>query len=222
MKKRNKKRVAHISGIIAVLFIAPLIVFAAVYYSGKRTNRFAPGSVDIAVNEGSVTSEMVENDSFEWAKKPEDPPDDNASNDVYYSEKAVKIKDTRKYPGEMLRVVLIPMWYQGDYVCTVFDFGEGPTRSNDNTDSFIYTDGEKVITLNMKSGWNENGWSYHSADGCFYYNGDLDGSDLTSQLLDSVELNAQAYELTENYVFRLDVLADAIQISDSAAESRGW
>ena len=61
MKKNNKKQIASISSIIIVLFIAPLIVFAAIYFSSNRKNSFAPGSVDIAVNEGSGSSMKVKN-----------------------------------------------------------------------------------------------------------------------------------------------------------------
>ena len=52
MKKKNKKRISGINSvIIAALFIAPLVVFAAIYFSNERKNSFVPGSVDIAVNE---------------------------------------------------------------------------------------------------------------------------------------------------------------------------
>jgi hypothetical protein len=212
MDKQNKKHVAGMGGIIAVLFIAPLIVFAVVYNSSERKNSFAPGSVDIKVNEGNGDSDEGEKltKDYSWQQ----------SDDKYIADKDVKIKDTRKYPGEMLRVMFVPMWYDSeDNVCAVFNFGNQPIR---NGDAFTYTDGEKTIKLNMNSDWKKNGWEYQPNDGCFYYTGTLDNSELTAQLLDSVELNANAYALTENYVFRLDVLADAIQTSGNAAETRGW
>ena len=228
MDKQNKKHVAGMGGIIAALFIAPLIVFAVVYNSSERKNSFAPGSVDIAVNEGNDSSdegEELEKDDYIWVK----------SGEIYTADKDVKIKDTRKNHGEVLRVCFIPMWYdkddngEPDNVCDVFNFGSQPTQ-NDN--AFTYTDGDKTITLKMASemasAWEQSGWSYSDpaadppGDGCFYYSGTLDSSKLTAQLLDSVELNANAYALTENYVFRLDVLADAIQTSGNAAETRGW
>lgn len=216
MKKLNKKRVAGVVGIIAALFMAPLIVFAAVYFSSERKNSFAPGSVDIAVNEGNSTDdegkEVVK--EYTW---------DGIN---YTVDKDVKIKDNRKYPGERLRVCFIPMWYDSEgNVCDAFDFGTQPVQSGN---SFTYTDGSKTITLKMISGWEQNGWSYSdpnadpSGDGCFYYTGTLDNSKLTAQLLDSVELNSDAYALTEDYVFRLDVLADAIQSSGDAATTRQW
>ena len=228
MKKSNKKRIAGICGGITALFIAPLIVFAAIYYSSERKNSFAPGSVDIEVNEGNDSSdegEELEKDDYIWVK----------SGEIYTADKDVKIKDTRKNPGEVLRVCFIPMWYdkddngEPDNVCDVFNFGSQPTQ-NDN--AFTYTDGDKTITLKMASEMasarEQSGWSYSDpaadppGDGCFYYNGPLESGNLTAQLLDSVELNEKAYELTENYVFRLDVLADAIQSSGDAYATREW
>lgn len=227
MKKNNKKKISGISGIIAALFIAPLIVFAAIYFSNERKNSFAPGSVDIAVNEGNAGSnegEELEKD-YTWVK----------SGEIYTADKDVKIKDTRKNPGEVLRVCFIPMWYdkddngEPDNVCDVFNFGSQPTQ---NGNAFTYTDGDKTITLKMASEMasarEQSGWSYSDpaadppGDGCFYYNGPLESGNLTAQLLDSVELNEKAYELTENYVFRLDVLADAIQSSGNANAARDW
>lgn len=228
MKKKNKKRISGINSvIIAALFIAPLVVFAAIYFSNERKNSFVPGSVDIAVNEGNGSSdegEELEKD-YTWVQ----------SGENYIADKDVKIKDNRKNNGEVLRVMYIPMWYDMDEnkdatnICSgVFNFNT-ITQSGD---TLIYCDhnsadddnhdNDKIITLKLKSGWNTNGWSYQSADGCFYYNGTLDGSKMTAQLLDSVELNAKAYELTEKYVFRLDVLADAIQSSGNASDDRNW
>jgi hypothetical protein len=106
MKKNNKKKISGISGIIAALFIAPLIVFAAVYFSNERKNSFAPGSVDIAVNEGNAGSDEGEEleKNYTWVK----------SGEIYTADKDVKIKDTRNNPGEVLRVCFVPMWYDKD------------------------------------------------------------------------------------------------------------
>ena len=241
MKKRKKKNIARINGIIAVLFIAPLIVFAAIYFSNQRKNRFLPGSVDIEVNEGNQTSGMIEDDSFIWTKRAETPNDNDESNNIYYTDKPVKIKDIRKFHGEALRVTFISMWYDidenkevTDVYSKVFNFNNITLSGND----LVYRDhdpadgndasNDKVITLKMKSDWNTSDWRYSdpnddpSGDGCFYYTGELDNSQLTAQLLDSVELNSNAYGLTENYMFRLDVLADATQISADAATTREW
>ena len=241
MKKRKKKNIARINGIIAVLFIAPLIVFAAIYFSNQRKNRFLPCIVDIEVNEGNQTSGMIEDDSFIWTKRAETPNDNDESNNIYYTDKPVKIKDIRKFHGEALRVTFIPMWYDIDENKEVTDVYSKVFNFNNITllgNNLVYRDhdpadgndasNDKVITLKMKSDWNTSGWRYSdlnddpSGDGCFYYTGELDNSQLTAQLLDSVELNSNAYGLTENYMFRLDVLADAIQISADAATTREW
>jgi hypothetical protein len=183
--------------------------------------------VNIAVNEGNSSSdegEELEKD-YTWVQ----------SGENYIADKDVIIKDTRKKTGEVLRVTFIPMWYDmnerkepTDVLCNVFNFNT-ITQSGD---TLIYCDhnasdgsnhsNDKIITLNLKSGWDTSGWSYQSNDGCFYYNGTLYSGNLTAQLLDSVELNAKAYELTENYVLKVDVLADAIQSSGNASSERNW
>ncbi|MBQ1519000.1 MAG: hypothetical protein IIZ53_04025 [Ruminococcus sp.] len=210
MKKKNS---AIAGGIIAVLFIAPLIVFAALYYSHSRRNIFTPGSVDIQVNEGGKTSQMLENDDYEWSGQ-------GSPVESYKTNKPIYIKDTRKNPGEMLRVALVPVWLDSeDNICSVFDFSSYAL----NGDSLVYTDEDKTLTLELAPDWEADGWSYKPSDGFFYYTGALDSNKFTSKLLQSVQLNPKAYdELTENYVFRLDVLADAIQTSDNAADERDW
>ena len=217
MKKWDKKHLAGISGIFAVLFIAPLIVFAVVYKSNERKNSFAPGSVDIEVQEISK-NEQKQGKTLETELK---------WDSAYQAEKLVKICDKRNNPGEALRVCFIPMWFDKDAngdpanVCNVFDFStiSQPTASNNK---LVYTDDTKTITLNLNPEWTQNGWHYQAADGYFYYNGDLNPDDLTETLLSSVQLSEDAYALTASYLFRLDVLADAIQTSGNAAETRRW
>ena len=216
MKKRNKKRITSINGIIAILFIAPIVVLAAIYISSERKNRFEPGNVDIQVKEGQDTSDRLEKDDYKWEPK-------NSPVTSYIAEKPMQIKDSRKYPGEKLRVKFVPMWYdsQGN-VCSVFDFQT--SNHTNGTNTLVYSDGaEKTITFNLASDWQTNGWMYSPSDDCFYYSGTLNASKLTAQLLSSVEISPTVYdELTETYTFRLDVLADAIQSSGNAAETRQW
>ncbi|MBR1445322.1 MAG: hypothetical protein IJ583_17520, partial [Firmicutes bacterium] len=153
MKKNNKKKISGISGIIAALFIAPLIVFAAIYYSSERKNSFAPGNVDIAVNEGNDSSdegEELEKD-YTWVK----------SGNNYIADKDVKIKDTRKNSGEVLRVTFIPMWYDmdeqkesTDVLSDVFNFnsisqeGDSLTYCDHNSEDGNDHSNDKSITLN--------------------------------------------------------------------------
>lgn len=233
----KKKKIGIIGGIVVTLFIAPLIVFATVYKSNKPINSFEPEDINIAVHEGdNAEGEELKKDDYEWKK----------INDNSYSvEKLVQIKDTRKNPDEALRVSFIPMWYDksedtnnqeviSDVYSGVFNFNNITFADN----KLIYCDHnpeddddhskDKLITLNMVSDWNEN-WIYsdpnnqdNPGDGCFYYTGDLNNNHLTETLLSSVELNGTAYELTKDYVFQLDVLADAIQAYDNAKDNREW
>ena len=213
MKMKIKRNIIVYS-IIAALFIVPLVVFAVVYTSNVRTNNFAPGSVDIIVHEGAGSDnegETLQKGDYTWKA--------SGSSGAYYSEKSVQIKDIRTNPEEVLRVQFIPMWFEKksgsgtDVYNAVFNFG----NFNLNGDTLVYTDNDKTITLRLASGWNTSGWSYSDpnatppGDGFFYYTGSLDSNKLTPQLLESVGLNDKAYELTKNYDFRLDVLADAVQ-----------
>ena len=214
--KGTKKHGIIIGSIIAALFIAPLVVLAIIYTSSVRRNSFQEGSVDIEVHEENGTgpneeSEMLSKE-YQWT----------ANGSDFIANKDVKIKDTRKNPGEKLRVSLIPMWLDNeDNVCGVFDFGS--LSHTDGSDTFTYTDDDMTITLNMAQDWDTKGWEYEPADGCFYYSGPLNGNDLTAQLLESVEINSEVYDsLTADHKFRLDVLADAIQNSGYAAETRNW
>lgn len=215
--KKDKKRTIIISSIIAAMFIAPLIVFANAYYSSERTNSFMPGNVDILLHEEG--SEILNT-----GEDPELEKEFHWDDETYSTEKRVKIKDTRKNPGEVLRVCLVPMWVDSadqDIICGgVFNFTNPVWNASNN--ALTYTDDEMTITLNLDSNWQTNGWSYQPADHCFYYTGPLDETKLTAQLLQSVQLNENAYALTEDYLFRLDVLADAIQSTGNAGADRGW
>lgn len=210
--KINKKYTIIVSSIILTLFIAPLVVFAAVYTSNERKNSFSPGNVDIEVNEGDNRQNETLQNELTW---------DVSSKSV---NKPVKIYDSRTNDGEALRVCLVPMWYDKDTegnpssVCSIFNFNVPVQNGN----TLVYTDGDMTITLNLNADWKTNGWSYNVEDGCFYYSGTLESGKLTPQLLDNVVLSDSAYALTETYTLRIDVLADAIQTSGNAKESRNW
>lgn len=221
--KSKKKLPIIFSSIIAILFITPLIVLAALYFSSERKNSFVPGSVDIEVQENSagndVHDEMLEN-SLTW------------NENTKSVDKPVRIVDKRKYSGECLRVCLIPMWYDKDIeenpvnVCNVFNFTVPVLNEAEN--ELVYTDGDKTITFKLASDWKSKGWGYSNpdstpeGDGFFYYTGALNSDKLTAMLIESVELNDKAYELTDNYILKIDVLADAIQVSGDSKTDRRW
>ena len=102
--KKNRKHAIIISSIIAVLFIAPLIVFAAIYQSKERENQFHLAEADIQVKEGDkIGDELIKSD-YTWT----------ADGDNYVVDKPVQIYDVRKMNDEYLRVRFIPMWYDSD------------------------------------------------------------------------------------------------------------
>ena len=208
--RKLKKRAVLISSGVAALFIAPLIAFAVLYSSDTRKNEFVPGSVDIEVKEGLTHDDELTKEL-------------TLDSDTRSVDKPVEIKDTRKHPGEKLRVMFVPVWYDSaGNVCDVSDLGTVTPDNAENMSALTYGSGSGAITLHLAENWSDNGWSYSAPDRAFYYSGTLDNSKLTKQLLDSVELDENAYELADGYVLKLDVLADAIQSSGDAAGSRGW
>ena len=104
-------------------------------------------------------------------------------------------------------------------VCNVFDFGSMTVNKADN--KIVYTDGDKIITLNLDPTWQSSGWEYNEDDSYFYYTGEL-SSKMTPVLLTRVEVNDAAYALAADYGLMIDVLADAIQSSGDAKVDRGW
>lgn len=214
--KSKKKRTFIISSIIVAIFIVPLTVYAIVYYSNNRTNSFAPGSVDIEVHEGDEDGEegYAVTNAYTWSS--------TGTEGHYSTNKLVQIKDTRTNPGELLRVYFVPMWYDRDENTCIGVFNYEIPEWNAEDGTLTYRDLDRTITLNLADGWKSSGWNYQPIDGFFYYNGSVNNSGMTAQLLKSVELNDKAYELTEDFDFRLDVLADAIQSSGGAAGTREW
>ena len=221
-EKTGKKRYLLAVVLAAVLFITPLVVYAALYLSNERKNEFKPGAVDIEISEkegagGTVNEGERLSKTFNWVKDEES----------YKASKIVQIKDSRKYAGEELRVCFVPMWVDGDgNVCNVFNFGTGIPEITDGN-KLVYKDGpgetKKTITLVLSDNWSAEGWVYDTTDGYFYYEGELKTGKLTPVLLTEVILNQNAYnELAGTYTLQLDVLADAIQRSGDAKHERGW
>ena len=213
--KSKKKRTIIISSIIAAVFIVPLTVYAIVYYS-SRTNSFAPGSVDIEVHEGDGDGDEGADvtKTYTWS------PAETEGN--FSADKLVQIKDTRTDPNETLRVCFVPMWYDRDEKICVSTFNFGIPEWNEENGTLTYRDIDRTITLTSADGLMSDGWRYQPTDGVFYYKGSINSSGMTAQLLESVELNGKAYELTEDCDLRLDVLADAIQSSGNADSRRHW
>ena len=57
MRKGNLKRMAFVLTGIIVLFIAPLVVFAAIYSSKEKVNQFAPAQAKVQIEEKNNSAE---------------------------------------------------------------------------------------------------------------------------------------------------------------------
>ena len=54
----KKKRTIIISSIAALMFITPLAVLAALYFSQPKTNKFEPADINVQIEEKSTSEDM--------------------------------------------------------------------------------------------------------------------------------------------------------------------
>lgn len=219
---RDKKKKLIMAGLLAGLLITPAVVFAAVYYSGERENRFSPAKGDIQVLESNAENEKGEEltNSFVLEK--------NETDDNYSTEKLVQIYDERSNSGESLRVSFIPMWYDADgNVCGgidgVTDISEISLDQSASKLIFYTGTGDSkapAVTVYLAEGY-DSSWEY-KGDGCFYYSGEVRDDKTTPLLAERVEITKAVYDSTADCELRLDVLADAIQTSGNAYSDREW
>lgn len=215
--KRQKRSGIIIGVLVTVLFMAPLIVLAAIYLSGSRENVFRPASADIRIKEGSSTGEHFQN-SYSWSE------DSGAAS--YSAEKTAAVSDVRKMNDEYLRVRFVPQWFDAQGFLTgaqagVSDYSK--VRLNDERTALLFQDSgdpaQTLLTLELAENW-EQDWSYE-AD-CFYYNGLIRADSTTPDLLRRVVIPKTVYDSSGELIFRLDVLADAVQQYGGASSRREW
>ncbi len=160
----KKKRFAVISSIIAVMFIAPLIVFAAIYKSNTRNNRFEPASAEIQIEENSISA-VTQEQTYTF-------PATTDSSGNYSVDKEPLVGESENPNGEYMRVRFVPMWYDKDgYVCAGIEELTNFSRIelNDDETALLFCKGSNasdvIITLHLTEHWN-NHWEY-VGDGCF-------------------------------------------------------
>jgi len=224
MRKLNKKRLAGVSGIAAVLFIAPLIVFAMLYKSDVRENKFKPANDNVQIGENGQDPADTQDNSYTWE------PVTNSGNEItgYSADKTVffkngknSITDTRNNNDEYLRVRFVPMWYDGEgNICVIDGVSDYSTVSlnsevQENATALVYStiSGAPTLTLRLSQKWHEN-WTFNAAEQCFYYKGLLRSDKTTDPLIAKAEITKAVYDQAEGYSMQIDVLADAIQKTD--------
>ena len=163
-KKKKKRTIIICSSLIAVLLITPLIVFALVYYSNRRTNSFQPAEANIQVKEGNEVGDEINNTAdYKWTAT-----DDG---NFYKVEKPVQIYDERKKNDEYLRVRFIPMWYDtdGNVVGGADEFSDFSSFALDNEEQsqatallFKNSSGTELLKLNLDPNWSDS-WSYYQS-----------------------------------------------------------
>lgn len=218
---QRKKRIAIISSIATVLFIAPLIVFAVMYQSSERENKFQPAKANIQVKEGNESSDELIKTDYAWT----------ASGDNYTVTKPVEIIDVRNMNDEYLRVRFIPMWYDtdGNVVGGTDEFSDFSNidlvgdelqfKKSDNSTVLLtlklYTD-----NTDSENNWS-NDWRYDSSEQCFYYKGIIQSGDISNKLLSGAQIPKAVYDATKDqYTLHIEVLADAIQTGGDAKNDR--
>ncbi len=209
MNKKRKQYIVFCVVLIALL-LPPLIALAVVYYSVQRTNNFKPAEADIRIVESNSSGDELEKE-YTFSQ----------TNDVYSVDKPAAVYDVRNKNDEYLRVQFVPMWYDEDgFVCGSITVYKEITQEG-NILICRDNNGAALITLYLASDWRNN-WEYKS-DGFFYYNGPISSDKTTPDLLTKVEISSEVYDsVKDDYKLRIDVLADAVQLSGEAASHRDW
>ena len=219
MKNDKKKRIAIISSIAALMFIAPLVVLAVFYSSRARNNQFAPAEADLQIAENDENAQKNQTiDSFRWQ--------DQGKHEV---EKKVEFQENSNPNGEYLRVRFVPTWYdKNGNVCAGID---GVTdvshiKISDDGTCLLFckgnTDADVVVKLVLTDQWSNN-WE-HKGNGVFESKVLIKSGNGKKELLKKVEIPNEVYMAakTAELELHVDVLADAIQTLDGQDTAPRW
>ena len=227
----EKKQMAFIAAVAASLFIMPLLVFAAVYSSDQRKNQFAPANDNVQIAENNNPAADTQTAAYIWTALTNE---DNTVS-AYAADKSVvfrngksDITDTRQNNDEYLRARFVPVWYDGTgNVCgSIQGVTEYSSVSLNHEDpaqatALVYKSlsGSTMLTLHLHPDWAQS-WRYDPDGQCFYYKELLRTDRTTDPLLVKAEIPKTVSEKADGYTLHLDVLADAVQKSGSAASDR--
>lgn len=220
MKSNTKKAV--IFSCLSLLFITSIIVYAVVYQSNDRENKFNPAKAEIQIKE-SGNPEETQTSEYTGAT-------DAAGN--FNVVKTVQIYDVRNKNDEYLRVRFIPMWYDsdGNVVGGADEFSdfshidlvgnELQFKKSDNSTVLLRLKLSYTDDGNPENDWS-NEWRYDSSDQCFYYKGKIQSGDISAILLSGAQIPKAVYDATKDqYTLHIEVLADAIQSGGDAKNDR--
>ncbi|MBQ6182076.1 MAG: hypothetical protein IJK31_10400 [Ruminococcus sp.] len=218
----NKKKIAVIASIAAVLFIAPLIAFTAMYHSKSKENQFSPAEANVQIEEkGHSDDTQTQTYTF---------PDTTDANGNYSVEKSAAISEEENPNGEYLRARFVPMWYKDGAVCAgvngnIADFKTIVIDSSDeNAEKLLFrnSSGIPLITLYLTENWSDN-WTY-KGDGIFESKVPISSGNSKKELLKKVELSPDVYQKAKaaGLELHVDVLADAIQTVDGESSAPRW
>ena len=216
-KGENKKRSAVMTAVLTAAFAVPLIALAVVYLSDDLKNEFAPGSINVKIEENSGEAQETAEKSMTFSL---------GENGSYSAEKQVKVLSEGTAEESELRVKVVPVWYEedGGTICggigNISDLRYQQLSEDGTSLEFLNNYSETILTCRLDDHWEEY-WEYDSAKEVFTYKDKLDKGEKTSVLISSVEVSPFVYEASEGYELHIDILADTIQSDGSPAE-RFW
>jgi len=230
---KSKKRYSTIIAAFIFMFVIPIIVYAALYFSNNRVNIFSPARANIKISENGTTAEETQEN---------EPPVQEKNGDYIIKKEIVIVNDKtvfNKLPvdDQYIRVMLVPSWQktekriidekQEDFVFSasglpngISDFRNYNLNKDERTLEVKNENDLIIFSFVLAVGW-ENEWVWNSSDNCFYHKGSLESGTPTSKLLESVIIAKNTYENCEGYQLKIDVLADAVQTYDVPRTVRG-
>ena len=152
MRKGNLKRMAFVLTGIIVVFIAPLVVFAAIYSSKEKENKFAPAEANIQIEEKETYAD-TQTQTYTF-------PATTDSNGNFGVEKIAAVDENDNPNGEYMRVRFVPSWYDasgnGNIRAGVEDISDFKTieldRSTESEAKYLLfknSSGKTIISLEL-------------------------------------------------------------------------
>lgn len=216
----SKKKKTILIFVFVLLFACPIIAAAITYYSLIRENSFSPAEMEMRISENdSKPQETQSRTDYTF---------EQSDRGYSVSKKIAAVMDFKSTGGQ-LRIKLIPSWVKNEagkeFVCANLDncsdFRSWKKGDDGRLVMVCNSYGGSIVTLVLDEYWSRY-WVFNEDEGCFYYIGTAEPDSEAANFIESVEISKDVYDATDGYTLKIDVLADSIQVSDSAADKRNW
>ena len=101
MRKLNKKHIRATLGVMSVLFLTPLAVYALMLRSAEKVNQFRPAKQNALIAENDDIPVVTQEKELKWKNTGNQP----------IAVKEVTVGEICDPNGEYMRVRLVPSWY---------------------------------------------------------------------------------------------------------------